>query len=301
MADKPFDATLKTLVETEPECWPVFVGQPAAPVEVIDAGIAAVTGAADKVLRVRAAEPYLLHLEFVAGHDAAKLPIKLNLRSLLLEDRHGLPVLSVAILLRPQADSPGLSGNRLRSLPGDTPYNRFRYRVVRVWRLAPEPLLEGGLGTLPLAAIADVTEAELPGIIREMEERLDRPRGRRRSRDLWAATFILLGLRYSSAMAARLLQGVVSMKESTTYQMILAEGEALGISKGALAEAKKMLRILGESRFGEADARTLATLEAIDDLGQLEELGVRLLNVESWQELLKGYRPRRSARPRNGR
>jgi hypothetical protein len=51
---KPYDPTLKALVETEPESWPVFLGRPRAPTEVIDADIATVSGAADKVLRVSA-------------------------------------------------------------------------------------------------------------------------------------------------------------------------------------------------------------------------------------------------------
>src|SRR5947208_8252684 len=81
---KPFDPTLKALVETEPESWPVLLGQPAGPTAVIDADIATVTGAADKVLHVSADPPYLLHLEFVAGHDAAALPGKLIVRNALL-------------------------------------------------------------------------------------------------------------------------------------------------------------------------------------------------------------------------
>src|SRR5262249_53588866 len=177
MAAKPFDPTLKALVETGPADWPVLLGQPAAPTDVIDADIATVSGAADKVLRVRADPPYLLHLEFQAGHDAAELPRKLHLRNTLLENRHELPVLSAAILLRPEADSPALTGERQLELPGRGPYNVFHYQVVRVWQLPPGPLPRGGLGTLALAPVSAVTEAELPGIITEMEARLG---GRRR-------------------------------------------------------------------------------------------------------------------------
>lgn len=69
MAAKPYDPTLKALVETEPESWPRLLGGPTGPTEAIDADIATVSGAADKVLRVSAHTPYLLHLEFVSGHD----------------------------------------------------------------------------------------------------------------------------------------------------------------------------------------------------------------------------------------
>ncbi|MHB1425364.1 MAG: hypothetical protein ACYC3I_19510 [Gemmataceae bacterium] len=60
MIAKPYDPTLKTLVEIEPESWPVLLGYRKAPTEVIDADIATVSGAADKVLRVAGAPAYLL-------------------------------------------------------------------------------------------------------------------------------------------------------------------------------------------------------------------------------------------------
>src|SRR5438105_155100 len=86
--------------------------------------------AAAKVLRVAADPPYLLHLEFVTGHDAADLPCKLHVRNGLLEDRHGLLVLSVAVLLRPEADSPQLTGVYERRFPTEPAYLIFRYQVV---------------------------------------------------------------------------------------------------------------------------------------------------------------------------
>ena len=47
-----FDATLKDLLEESPAAWPGLVGEPARNVEVIDADISTLSGAADKVLRV---------------------------------------------------------------------------------------------------------------------------------------------------------------------------------------------------------------------------------------------------------
>ncbi len=110
MTAKPYDPTLKTLVEIEPQSWPVLLGYAKAPTEVIDADIATISGAADKVLRVSGDPAYLLHLEFVSGHDSATLPSTLLMRHSLLVHRHGLHVRSAAVLLRPQADSPQLTG-----------------------------------------------------------------------------------------------------------------------------------------------------------------------------------------------
>ena len=309
MSGAAYDPTLKDLVEIEPASWPLLFGYAKAPTQIIDADIATVSGAADKVLCVAAVPPYLLHLEFVAGHDVATLPATLLMRNSLLVYRHDLPVRSGVVLLHPQTDSPQLSGMYERGLVGEAADVTFRYAVVRVWQLDPKLLLSGGLSLLPLALISAVTEAELPGIIKQMERRLHTQRGRRRVALVWGAAYILLGLRYSSALAAQLFRGVLSMKESSTYQAILQEGlrEGLqkglqkgrqeGLAEGKLAEARRMLRMFGDAHLGEPDAETVAALEAIDEVGRLEELCARLPSTQSWQELLG----RPSSRSRKGR
>jgi predicted transposase YdaD len=191
-------------------------------------------------------------------------------------------VRTVVVLLRPAADSPALTGLRQRSFPEELPYNVFGYRVIRVWQIPPGQLLAGGLGTLPLAPISAVTEGELPGIIKQMERRLRRPEARRRAGQLWAATYILLGLRHSPTVAQALLQGVLSMKESTTYQAILQEG----LAEGAVKEARKLLLRLGTKQLGRPSARTQGALEKIADLSRLEALIDRLRTVKSWHALL---------------
>jgi predicted transposase YdaD len=294
---RPYDPTLKALVETEPESWPAWLGRPTGPTTVIDADIATVSGAADKVLRVAAEPPYLLHLEFVAGHIAAALPRTLHVRHALLEYRHGLRVRSAAVLLRPEADSPHLTGVYERGFPGEQAYLTFRYQVVRLWQLPPEPLLTGGLALLALAPISAVTEAELPVIIERMGQRLSGRRGRRRAEVVWAAAYVVPGLRYSAALAAQLFRGVVTMKESATYQAILEEGRQQGReegrTEGAVAEARKALRLIGDGAFGEPDARTAAAIERLDDLGRLEEFLKRVRSAGSWKELLGPPAPRR--------
>ncbi len=72
------------------------------------------------------------------------------------------------------------------------------------------------------------------------------------------------------------------MKESSTYQAILEEGR----SEGAVAEAKKVLRLQGNKVFGSPDGRTSAAIERISDLAQLEDLLERLPSAPSWQDLL---------------
>jgi hypothetical protein len=174
-------------------------------------------------------------------------------------------------------------------LPGEGPYAVFRYGVVRVWQLPPEQLLAGGLGTLPLAPISAVDEDDLPDVIRRMQDRLRHRDARASAGEFWAATRILLGVRYSDEFAGALLRGAAGMKESVTYQAIVQEGR--------VEEAQRMLLLMGAAILGRADKRAKAAIQAIADVERLEELARRAPKASSWQELLGLPEPRR----RNGR
>jgi predicted transposase YdaD len=301
VAHPQFDPTLKDLVEGGPRDWVRLAGLPAGATRLIDADIATVSGAADKVLWVETERPYLLHLEFLSGHDAAEQPRKLHKRNLLPEDRHDLDVRTLLVVLRPEADSPVLTGLRQRAFHVETePCTTFRYAVLRVWQVSPDVFLTGGLGTLPLTPIGTVTPAELPGILDRMQERL-RSRRRSRAQKLWATAGLLMGLRYPEERIEELLRGVVAMKESTVYQAAvregMAQGEAKGLAQGALAEARKLVLIAGESHFGPADAQVKADLEHIDEVERLEAMMARHQQAADWQDLLATKAPLR----RNGR
>ena len=75
------------------------------------------------------------------------------------------------------------------------------------------------------------------------------------------------------------------MKESSTYQVILEEGRMEGRNEGALTEAKKMLRLLGESAYGPPDARIAARIEPLNDLAELEDVLKHIRTAATWQEL----------------
>jgi hypothetical protein len=123
-----------------------------------------------------------------------------------------------------------------------------------------------------------------------MERRLRQRDAQRLAGPLWAATYVLLGLRHSWPVAQALLQGVRSMKESTTYQAIVQEG----LAEGLVQEARKLLLQLGSKRLGVPSARTQAALTKISDLARLESLIDRLDTVESWHAILAEAKAARS-------
>lgn len=285
---KQFDATIKKLVDARPADWLAFAGFPAAnSLEIIDTDLS-ISPAADRVLRVVASEPYIAHLEFQSGADP-ELDQRMLLYNVLLRSKHKLPVRTVVVLLRPQAESLGITGRVLEVNDPDV-YLDFRYRVIRLWEQPVESVLSGGLGTLPLAPISNVSEGDLPKVIERMETRLTSELSSSDVSEAWTATFILLGLRYPPNVGRAVLSGARNMKDSTTYQAILAEGEAKGQAKGESAgrirEAKALLLRLGTRRFRTPSVTIADEVQRIDDLPRLEALIERTMDASSWDELL---------------
>ncbi len=270
---KPFDVATKQLVETDPLAWLRFLGLPGTTAELIDADLTTVVAEADRLVKVTNPN-YLLHFELQSSYKVS-LGNRTFFYNAVTYYKYNLPVESVVVLLRKEADGPALSG--------EVSYGslQFRYRVVRLWEFSPEELLSAPLALLPLAPLTSVSESELPSLIQTMEARIEAESPETRN-DFWTITWLLLGLKYDSEFAKQLLKGVMAMKESTTYQYTLEEGRQLGLQE----EARRLLVLMGERRLGQLDAGTQTALDATLSLEELERLLTRLLEVETWQELL---------------
>lgn len=281
----PYDVATKELVWEDPSCWLERLRiNPTLPVDVIESGITTLTASADKVIRIGGSSPFLLNLEFQGSH-VTDLVRTLWFRQVALDYQHGLPVLTVLILLRKEANSPSLTGVYERIVPDGRPANRYHYEVVRLWKEAPETYLNGSIALVPLAPLTAVNEPELPGLIRRMGDRINRESPFRAAK-LWAASYVLMGLRFSDDLIDGLLGGVRNMKESTTYQKILREGR----EEGRIAEARRFLVLLGTKRFGEPDAACATALEAIQSAERLEAMGQRIVSepaLGTWEDLLQ--------------
>jgi hypothetical protein len=278
----PYDASTKYLIQARLADWLPLCGRTTtAPVEVIDADLATVTAAADRVLRVHENPAWLLHVELQSSRDPDFLR-NLFVYNGLLDRQHDLLVRTVVVLLRPTADAPTLTGVFQREFPGEPPYLVFQYRVARVWQLPVQTFLGGGLGILPLAPLSAVTEAELPSVIARMDERIRQEATPDEAGKLWTAADVLMGLRYPRTLVADLLKGIHGMKDSVTYQAIIEEGAI----QGAIREAQHGLLRLGRKKFGGADERIENTVRSITDLDRLHALSERLLDVSTWAELL---------------
>ena len=285
-----YDAAVKTLVEQYPEDWLRSLGVPVeGPVTLKEADLSTVSANADKLLFVEQPEPTLVNLELQASRDD-DLPYRLLVYASLILHQHRLKLLGLVVLLRRAADSPVLTGTvgYEATLGGRLDY---QYRVVRVWEESPDWALQGGLGLIPLAPLTRITQSELPGVLQQMKTRLaGEPAPVQNT--LWATTYVLMGLRYPASITERVAREVGTMKESATYQAILEEGR----EEGRVEEAGRMLLNWGTRRFGVPNEETEKRIKALT-LEQLHELSPRLLDVESWEELLAALVGRRIAMP----
>ena len=294
-----FDAASKHMIDAYPGDWIALGGLPAgAEMEILDTDLSAVTMAADKLIRVYAPEPYVAHIEFQSGPDPS-LDVRTLTYNVAGRRRLGMPVKSVVFLMRPQAMTPGVTG-RVSDISDPSHRLDFRYKLVKVWEIDPGRLLNAGIGTLPIAPISKVSKSELPSVIEGMERRLANDVAPEEAAEIWTATRILMGLRYSRQMVQSLLAGAKAMEDSTTYQEIIEKGEARGIERGLerglkrgiehgrVAEARQIIVRMGTKHFGPPDVPTRETLESITDLHRLEDLIDRLLDATctGWAQLL---------------
>ena len=279
---KPYDATTKFLVEGYPADWLALAGLgPVERVALIDSNLSTITAEADTILQVGDPPDYLAHIEIQSGHDLT-LPRRLLHYNVLLNYRHDRPVRSVVVILRKEADSPSFNGHHRVLLPDGSCYLDFRYSAIRVWKLDVEMVLRSGLGTLPLAPLTKFNKKDIRSVIDRMKARLDREVPKDEAALLWAATQILMGLRYTAEFSDTILQGVQGMEESATYQAILRKGDARTLIK----TRREDLFFIGEKRFGPPDGRIAASIESIGDAERINRMFERSLDVSTWEELL---------------
>src|SRR5438105_2101629 len=107
---QPYDATTKFLLELSPSDWLACAGlHTTAHVRAVDADLSTVTTDADMVLLVEEPNPWMAHFELQAQYEKL-LSLRVTRYNVLTEYQFELPVISVLVLLRREADGPALTG-----------------------------------------------------------------------------------------------------------------------------------------------------------------------------------------------
>jgi hypothetical protein len=281
---KPFDATLKDLAGLDPVRFLAeFDTPPALPVRLLNVDLSTVTAATDIAFGLGDPLQEIVHLDAQAGPDADK-HLDLLAYNALLHRQYRVPVHSILLLLRPQAQHSNQTGEIRYSARPDRGKMEYGYEIVRVWQRPAEALLASGLATLPLATLGQMpagvsVEDGMRRVVDGIVQRLQQEGKPELTYRLLTASLVLGGLRVEKAQLRTIFQGVRAMRESAGYQLILDEGRAEG--------AQRILLHQGRQKLGEPDEATQRALKDIDDLDRLDRMSIQLLKVETWTELLQ--------------
>jgi hypothetical protein len=281
----PFDSTLKSLVAARPGDFAGVFGLPTDEfVRPVNVDLSTVSAATDVALAYGKPIREIVDLNFQTGPDAT-LPSRLHLYSAALHRLHRVPVRTVLVLLRSQANTSNLTG--VHAYGTGSSGVEFRYEVVRLWQVPVESILHAGLSALPLATLCQMPAGEpLPDAMRnvvlEIQRRLGTEASHEEASRLITASFILTGMRAKNPVRNSIYRGVGVMSELTAYDEAVEEGEL----RGKLINSHSLLLMLGRKRFGPPDPTIEAVVKDIQDLDYLHRLVEATLTANSWTELL---------------
>lgn len=279
---KTFDATLKELVDRFGTDWTGFLchrlGLPNdTRAEPLDADLSVFSPQADKLFRLSGPTGGILHLELESTW-AGEIPDRLLVYNVLAEHRHGGPVYSVVMLLRPEANATAVTGALVRS--GETgEYLRFRYTVVRLWELPSAELIAGPVGVLPLALLTNDAQANLPSLIPQVDDRVTQELGQTAEAEIVRTAFMfLLGLRYDKNELRQLFEGVMQKHESSAYEMLMDMGQEKALHR--------ILLRMGRKKLGPPSTQIESALNKIVEIDRLDRMVDALDQAKTWDDLL---------------
>jgi predicted transposase YdaD len=285
----PFDATLKDLVQSFlPDYERQLQLTDLSPLVPLNVDLSTVSAATDIALGHGDPLDKIVDLNFQSSRAEDLVP-RVLMYNALLHQKFRVPVHTVIVLLRPAADDAVLTGKlRYQARPRKGKLE-FAYEVIRLWQKPVEQFLRGGLGTLPLAPLARTAgrEQALAEIVRRIDDRLTREASPEDRAKLLTASLILSGLRFPPEVWERVFAGVKGMKESTSYQAILAEGREEGREEGRIDEARQILLRYGGKKLGNPSKAIRSLLESIHERERLERLLDRLESATTWEELVQ--------------
>ena len=118
------------------------------PVVPINIDLSTISAATDVAVGFGDPLQEIVDLNFQSGPDR-EVARRCHLYNAALNFRHGVPVRTIIVLLRPKADAQEITG-KLAYASGGTKVE-FTYEVVRMWQPPLELFLTGGVNLLPLA------------------------------------------------------------------------------------------------------------------------------------------------------
>ncbi len=277
----PFDATLKGILGESPDDLRKPFHLPATkPAQALNVDLSTISAATDVAFGFGDPLDEIVDLNFQSGPDPY-IDARLHLYSAAFHLRFHVPVRSNLVLLRPKAETSGLTG-KLSYLSGKKRVT-FEYDVIRMWHKPVQLFLEGGVSQLPLAMLCKTPpgkplEKALRDVRREIERRLAALPDHAQAVRLMTGAHILTGLRADKDQVDAIFEGASIMHRKVAWDEAIDEGQ--------LKMGRRGLLNVGRGLFGEPSPRVEAALAAIDDPDRLDRMLAAIAKLKSWRDLL---------------
>jgi hypothetical protein len=174
-----------------------------------------------------------------------------------------MPVLTILVLLRREANPQNLTGCfEIRARDGWLT-NHYNYRVARLWQEDPEPYLTAGVNLVPLVPLTNVSEAARPELVQRIADRINAVPGPR-SAMLWTASGRWFSTRRGVPSADRFSGGAVKnfhaigqLITSPMFAVVLCAVSACAIWFGMLRQpgGARNPSLTGNQRIGQRAGR----------------------------------------------
>ncbi len=174
----------------------------------------------------------------------------------------------------------GLGHGVLEEKDGDRVVLHFEYDILRVWEESIEGLLAYGPTLAPLAILTDEAAKDFKASAYDIFERLQKNEETSKiAKDLLTPMMYLSGLRDGKELSEQVFMSLKSvLEQSHTYQ--------LSQRIARIENTCEMILEQGTIKFGSPSDSVREAIKAINDLGQVRALGLRMMTVDSWDELL---------------
>ncbi len=284
------------------------------PLEPLDVDLSSIISvSADKLVKVVGPDEEIIHLEFQSSVDT-EMPEKLLVYAVLAARRYRIErVRSILILLRPKADRADLNGQIVWDHSECPGYLQFSYRVIRLYEIPVDRLLEGPLECLSLCLLANVPDGEHLATLEKMRARLETETTPQKMAEVLGHAVCLLGLSEDESLIQTLcreIAGMIDLRDSKTVQDFineglargrvegLAEGRTEGLAEGRteglvegrtegqLSSLKTTLLDLGTTRFGAPEASARHAIDECLVADRLRGAVQAVLTATSWDELV---------------
>ena len=277
----PFDATLKGILNKSPADLRVLFRLPTIePAIALNVDLSTISAATDVAFGFGEPLQEIADLNFQSGPDPY-VDARLLLYNAAFHLRFHVPVQSILVLLRPKAETAGLTG-KLTYLSGNKRVV-FEYEVIRMWHEPVQQYLTGGLSVLPLAMLCEMSHGKpldkaLREVMREIDRRLAAEPDHAEAVRVMTAAYKLTFLRLPKDRVESIFEGASIMHETVAWDEAVDEGRVKTARRALLNQGRKL--------FGTPSAKTEKTLIAVNDPERLDRMLDAIVEVKSWKALL---------------